>query len=87
MEDFGDNRKRQKANNATDVGKRMDADMEHLKDQVMPTLNSFAFKKDSNIDDKLVELINTEDFRAASGFKAPMMRTPRGASPRTEWVQ
>lgn len=58
------------------VGKRMDAEMEKMKNEVEPTLRSFAFKKGSAVEDKVLELINREDFKAASGGNAPMIRTP-----------
>ncbi|KAE9374881.1 ribosomal protein S10, partial [Stipitochalara longipes BDJ] len=58
------------------VGKNMDAEMERMKGVVEPTLDLFAVKKGSAVEDKVLELINREDFRAASGGNAPMIRTP-----------
>jgi hypothetical protein len=64
------------------VGKTMDAEMEQMRSEVEPTLRSFAFKKGSAVEEKLLELINKEDFRAASGGNAPMIRTPTFKQPK-----
>ena len=59
----------------TGVGKEMDRQMEQMRGQVEPTLDLFARKKGA-VEEKVLELINREDFRAASGGNAPMIRTP-----------
>jgi len=58
------------------VGRTMDAEMEQMRSEVEPTLRQFAFKKGSAVEDKVLELINRGDFKAASGGNAPMIRTP-----------
>jgi small subunit ribosomal protein S10 len=58
------------------VGKNMDAQMEQMRDQLEPTLRQFAFKKGSEVENKVLELINREDFKAASGGNAPFIRQP-----------
>jgi hypothetical protein len=54
----------------------MDVNMEQMKEVLEPTFRQFAFKKGSAIEDKVLEIINKEDFRAATGGNAPMIRTP-----------
>jgi hypothetical protein len=54
----------------------MDEQMEQMRSQVEPTLDLFALKKGSTVEDKVLELINREDFKAASGGNGPMIRTP-----------
>ena len=58
------------------VGKQMDAQMEAMRDQVEPTLRRFAFKKGSDVEDKVIELINREDFKMASGGNGVFIRQP-----------
>ena len=53
----------------------MDRQMEEMRGQVESTLDLYAVKKGS-VEDKVLELINREDFKAASGGTAPMIRTP-----------
>jgi menaquinone-dependent protoporphyrinogen IX oxidase len=50
----------------------MDAQMESMKGGLEETLNSFVFKKNSETAQKVVEVINRENFRAASGGSTPM---------------
>jgi hypothetical protein len=50
----------------------MDAQMEHMRAELDETLNNFAFKKGSETAQKVVEVINRENFRAASGGATPM---------------
>jgi len=50
----------------------MDIKMEHMKEELEPTFRSFALKKGSPVADKVIELINREDFRVASGGSTPM---------------
>ena len=54
----------------------MDKEMERMRGEVDTTLSQFAFKKDSMVEDKVLEMVNREDFRAGSGFSAPMIRMP-----------
>jgi hypothetical protein len=58
------------------VNKNMDVNMEQMKNVLEPTFRQFAFKKGSAIEDKVVEIINREDFRAATGERAPGIRIP-----------
>jgi hypothetical protein len=62
----------------------MDVNMERMKDMLEPTFRQFAFKKGSPIQDKVLEIINKENFRAASGGTAPMIRTPPEKLPKNE---
>jgi hypothetical protein len=62
----------------------MDVDMEQMKGALEPTFRQFAFKKGSPIQDKVLEIINREDFRAASGGTAPMIRTPPERLPKNK---
>jgi hypothetical protein len=65
----------------------MDAGMEQMRSEVEPTLRQFAFKKGSAVEDKVLELINREDFKAASGGNAPMIRVPTWKLPKNEVVK
>ncbi|KAK6584328.1 hypothetical protein PZA11_002552 [Diplocarpon coronariae] len=54
------------------VGKDMDAQVESLRGELERTLGDFAFKKNSETSKKPIEVINRENFRAATGGNAPM---------------
>jgi hypothetical protein len=69
---------------ALGVGKTMDMDMESLKDRLDAELSNFGPKKGDDTAGKVMELVNREDFRAASGGRAPMIQVhPTG--PRDLW--
>ncbi len=51
----------------------MDEQMEVLTDELRPTLENFAFKQGSEVARKAIEVINRENFRAATGASTPMM--------------
>ena len=59
------------------VGKEMDAEMEKMKGELDETWDRFAFRAGSETQKRALEIINREDFRAASGATAPMIRPPR----------
>lgn len=56
--------------------------MEEMRGPLESTLRQFAFKKGSKVEDKIVEIINQEDFLAASGGNAPMIKRPPEWRPR-----
>ncbi|TVY53632.1 Tryptophan--tRNA ligase, mitochondrial [Lachnellula cervina] len=61
------------------VGKSMDIDMEHMKDTLDKTWGQIGVMKDKRggpTADKIMELVNKEDFRAATHGNAPMVRPP-----------
>jgi hypothetical protein len=58
------------------VGKTMDVDMEKMKGEMEATWANFAFKKGSDTAERAMEIINREDFRAATGATAPMVKPP-----------
>lgn len=67
------------ANPAIGVGKSMDIDMEHMKDTLDKTWGQIGVMKDKRggpTADKIMELVNKEDFRAATHGNAPMVRPP-----------
>lgn len=51
----------------------MDVDMEQMKDVMDPTFGQFAMKKGSPMVGKVLEVINREGFRVASGGSSPMI--------------
>ncbi len=51
--------------------------MEALTDELKPTLENFAFKQGSEVARKAIEVINRENFRAATGAGTPMMEKRR----------
>ncbi|KAH7321878.1 ribosomal protein S10 domain-containing protein [Rhexocercosporidium sp. MPI-PUGE-AT-0058] len=57
-----------------EVGKDMDAQMEKMRDELESTLGDFAFKKNGETGKKVMEVINRENFRAATGGNAPMIK-------------
>ena len=65
-----------KTNAILDVGKTMDLDMEEMKRVLEPKWEQFGVKGRSPTADKFMELINREDFRAATGANAPMAKPP-----------
>lgn len=56
-----------------DVGKSMDVSLDSMKGHIEPQWANFGLKKDSATAEKVVELMNSENFRAATGGIAPMM--------------
>ena len=50
----------------------MDAQLESMRDVVDEKFSLLGLKEESATAEKIIELINTEDFRAASGTMAPM---------------
>lgn len=54
----------------------MDIEMENMKDHMEATWGRFAFRRGSETEKKALELINRENFRAASGMGAPMLKPP-----------
>lgn len=62
------------------VGKTMDMDLERLKDEIDTEFSLFGPKKGGETAGKVMELVNREDFRAASGGRAGMVQVhPRGS--------
>ncbi|KAK0099676.1 mitochondrial 37S ribosomal protein rsm10 [Cadophora gregata] len=57
-----------------DVGKDMDAQMEKMRGELESTLGDFAFRKNGETGKKAIEVINRENFRAATGGNAPMLK-------------
>ena len=67
------------ANSAIGVGKTMDIDMKQMKDTLDKTWSQIGVMKDKKggpTADKIMELVNKEDFRAATHGNAPMARPP-----------
>jgi len=67
------------ANAMIGVGKSMDIDMEQMKETVDKTWSQIGVLKDKKggpTADKIMELVNKEDFRAATHGNAPMIRPP-----------
>jgi hypothetical protein len=67
------------ANHAVGVGKTMDIEMEQMKDTLEKTVGQIGVRKDKKgnpTGDKIMELVNREDFRAATHGNAPMIRPP-----------
>lgn len=56
--------------------------MAALTEELRPTLENFAFDKNSEVAKRAIDVINRENSRAASGTATPMMekrmRTSRG---------
>jgi hypothetical protein len=63
------------ANARIDVGKQMDIAMEEMRGDMEETLGTFAMKRKAKVQDKVIDLINRGDFRAASGGSAGMIPT------------
>jgi len=65
------------SNGVIGVGKNMDIDMENVKDIAEPKLAhlGLGFKRSATAE-KVMEIINREDFRAATTGSAPMTRPP-----------
>ncbi|KAH9221880.1 ribosomal protein S10 domain-containing protein [Leptodontidium sp. 2 PMI_412] len=57
-----------------EVGKDMDAQMEKMRDELETTLGDFAFKRNGETGKNAMEVINRENFRAATGGNAPMIK-------------
>lgn len=51
----------------------MDAQVEKMREELEGTLGDFAFKKGSETSQRAMEVINRENFRAATGGSAPMV--------------
>ena len=67
--------------NETGVGETMDMDLETLKDRLDAEFSNFGPKKGEETAESVMELVNREDFRAASGGRAPMVQVhPTGPS-------
>jgi len=67
------------ANSVIGVGKNMDLEMEQMKDTLDKTWSQIGVKKDKRSGptaDKIMELINKEDSRAATHGNAPMVKPP-----------
>ncbi|KAH6684198.1 ribosomal protein S10 domain-containing protein [Halenospora varia] len=63
-----------------EVGKAMDLEMEKMRETIDATLDQIAVKKGPKgglEGAKILELINREDFRAASHGNAPMVKAPK----------
>ncbi|KAL3425779.1 ribosomal protein S10p/S20e [Phlyctema vagabunda] len=60
--------------NELDVAKSMDASLEDLKEIMEPKWTQFGRGLSQETADKVVELMNSENFRAAAGGSAPMMQ-------------
>ena len=58
------------------VGKAMDVDMKEMKGVMEPRWEQVGLKGTSPTLDKFTELINRDDFRAATGGSAPMAKPP-----------
>lgn len=56
------------------VGKEMDAQVEQMRGDLEKTLGDFAFKRNGETGKKAIEVINRENFRAATGGNAPMVQ-------------
>jgi hypothetical protein len=52
----------------------MDVSMENLRTVMEPQWSQFGRKKTSKTAEKVIELMNSEKFRLATGGDAPMMR-------------
>ncbi|RQM06454.1 hypothetical protein DH86_00002300, partial [Scytalidium sp. 3C] len=59
--------------NKLGVGKTMDVDLEKIKDTIEPQLMHFGRKKTEGTAEKVLELMNTESFRATTGGRSPMI--------------
>ena len=55
-----------------DVGKNMDVELEKIKDLADEKWSQLGLKEGSATAEKVMEFINREDFKAASGTMAPM---------------
>lgn len=51
----------------------MDVDLEKIKDTIEPQLMHFGRKKTEGTAEKVLELMNTESFRATTGGRSPMI--------------
>ncbi|TVY52491.1 37S ribosomal protein S10, partial [Lachnellula suecica] len=61
------------------VGKEMDSSVEQMKDELDKTLGQIGVQKDKKggpTGEKIMELVNRENFRAATHGNAPMVRRP-----------
>ena len=65
----------------TDVGKEMDASMEEMKGVMESEWEKFGRKEGSETAEKVMEILNRENFKTASGGNAPMMKPSKGRSP------
>lgn len=52
----------------------MDAQVEQMRGELEKTLGDFAFKRNGETGKKAIEVINRENFRAATGGNAPMVQ-------------
>jgi ribosomal protein S10 len=68
-----------RANKVADVGKNMDVQLESMKDAVDEKFSHLVLKDKNATAEKVMEFINREDFRAASGTMVPMAENrPKG---------
>jgi hypothetical protein len=60
----------------TDLGKKMDAELERMKEEVDKefSLLAPAIKNRNPTAEKVIEMIDREDFDIASGFNVPMAK-------------
>jgi hypothetical protein len=58
------------------VGKTMDVDMQKMEKELETTFGHFGLKKGDAVTEKVLEMINREDFRAATSGNAPMVKPP-----------
>lgn len=61
-------------NNVIGVGKNMDLKMEELREELDANISLFGPKHGDETAEKVMELVNREDFRAASGGMAGMIK-------------
>jgi hypothetical protein len=60
-----------------DVGKNMDIEMEKMKDTVNKTWDQVGVAKGNKLTaDQIMELVNRENFRAATHGNAPYVKVP-----------
>jgi hypothetical protein len=58
------------------VGKTMDVNMQKMEKELEIAFGHFGLKKGDAVKEKVLEMINREDFRAATSGNAPMVKPP-----------